>query len=335
MSKWPGRRMLTSFQKSRWRSRVSTIPATLFLLASFSPTWADALSADSQTTGNLKQLSLEALGNLAVTTATKEPEPLRKVPAAIYVITQEDIRRSGATTLPDVLRLAPGVEIAQVDSDHWSIAIRGFGAVLASKLLVLIDGRSVYTPLFAGVYWEAQDTPLEDIDRIEVIRGPGGTIWGANAVNGIINIITKSAKDTHGSMVSMSGGNVDQGTATYRHGGGDGRGLDYAFDFAGVPVVRTQADSVLARDGALVLVGLSGQALSIANDTAFSAGRHRVLGHYGGLPVHLEELIKLAGHGRLDFSGSISGRLKFEDAAEAVRQLAEKVNDPIRLVLVP
>ena len=115
----------------------------------------------------------------------------------------------------------------------------------------------------------------------------------------------------------------------------DGRGLDYAFDFAGVPVVRTQADSVLARDGALVLVGLSGQALSIANDTAFSAGRHRVLGHYGGLPVHLEELIKLAGHGRLDFSGSISGRLKFEDAAEAVRQLAEKVNDPIRLVLVP
>jgi D-arabinose 1-dehydrogenase-like Zn-dependent alcohol dehydrogenase len=115
----------------------------------------------------------------------------------------------------------------------------------------------------------------------------------------------------------------------------DGRGLDYAFDFAGVPAVRTQADSVLARDGALVLVGLSGQALSIPNDTAFSSGRHRVLGHYGGLPVHLEELIKLAGHGRLDFSASISGRLRFEDAAEAVRQLAEKVNDPIRLVLVP
>ncbi|MFI9384680.1 zinc-binding dehydrogenase [Kutzneria sp. NPDC052558] len=115
----------------------------------------------------------------------------------------------------------------------------------------------------------------------------------------------------------------------------DGRGLDYAFDFAGVPAVRTQADSVLAREGSLVLVGLSGQALSIPNDTAFSAGRHRILGHYGGLPVHLEELIKLAGHGRLDFSASISGRLKFDDAAEAVRQLAEKVNDPIRLVLTP
>ncbi|MFC0432937.1 zinc-binding dehydrogenase [Kutzneria buriramensis] len=115
----------------------------------------------------------------------------------------------------------------------------------------------------------------------------------------------------------------------------DGLGLDYAFDFAGVPAVRPQAESVLAREGSLVLVGLSGQALTLPNDTAFSAQRHRVLGHYGGLPVHLEELIKLTGHGRLDFSGSISGHFKFEDAAEAVRQLAEKVNDPIRLVLVP
>jgi D-arabinose 1-dehydrogenase-like Zn-dependent alcohol dehydrogenase len=115
----------------------------------------------------------------------------------------------------------------------------------------------------------------------------------------------------------------------------DGLGLDYAFDFAGVPAVRTQADSVLARNGALVLVGLSGQPLSFPNDTAFSAARHRLLGHYGGLPVHLEELIKLAGHGRLDFAGSISATFRFEDAAEAVRQLAEKVNDPIRLVLTP
>jgi threonine dehydrogenase-like Zn-dependent dehydrogenase len=115
----------------------------------------------------------------------------------------------------------------------------------------------------------------------------------------------------------------------------DGRGLDFAFDFAGVPAVRTQADGVLATGGALVLVGLSGKALSIDNDLPFSAQRHRLLGHYGGLPVHLEELIKLAGLGRLDFSASISGQIKIDDAAEAVRQLAEKVNDPIRLVLVP
>ena len=152
---------------------------------------AAAPQADPANGEPLKQLSLAELGNVEVTTASKEPEEVWKTPAAVFVITQDDIRRSGATSIPEVLRLAPGVEVAQVDSDHWSVGIRGFGAVLASKLLVLIDGRSVYTPLFAGVYWQAQATPLEDIERIEVIRGPGGTIWGANAVDGIINIITK------------------------------------------------------------------------------------------------------------------------------------------------
>jgi len=175
----------------------------------------------------LKQLSLAELGNVEVTTTSKEPEEVWKTSAAVYVLTQEDIRRSGATSIPELLRLVPGVEVAQVDSDHWSVSIRGFGAVLASKLLVLIDGRSVYTPLFAGVYWQVQATPLEDIERIEVIRGPGGTIWGANAVNGIINIITKSAKNTHGSMVSLGGGSVDQGTAGFRYGAGNSQGFNY------------------------------------------------------------------------------------------------------------
>ena len=175
----------------------------------------------------LKQLSMAELGNVEVTTASKEPEVVWKTPAAVFVITQDDIRRSGATSIPEVLRLAPGVEVAQVDSDHWSVGIRGFGAVLASKLLVLIDGRSIYAPLFAGVYWQAQATPLEDIERIEVIRGPGGTIWGANAVDGVINIITKNAKDTHGSMVALGGGNVDQGTGTVHYGSGNGRGFNY------------------------------------------------------------------------------------------------------------
>jgi iron complex outermembrane receptor protein len=175
----------------------------------------------------LKQLSLAQLGNVEVTTASKEPEEVWKTPAAVFVLTQEDIRRSGVTSIPDALRLVPGVEVAQEDADHWSVSIRGFGAVLASKLLVLIDGRSVYTPLFAGVYWEVQNTPLEDIERIEVIRGPGGTIWGANAVNGIINIITKSSKDTHGSMVAVGGGNIDQGTGTIRYGGGNTAGFNY------------------------------------------------------------------------------------------------------------
>lgn len=167
----------------------------------------------------LTQLSLEQLGNIKVTSVSKEPEQIRKTPAAIYVITNEDIRRSGATSIPEVLRLAPGVEVARVDSDHWSVGIRGFGGVLASKLLVLIDGRSVYTPLYAGVYWEVQNVMLEDVDRIEIIRGPGGTIWGANAVDGVINIITKSSAETQGALVTAGGGNVDQGTVGVRYGG--------------------------------------------------------------------------------------------------------------------
>jgi iron complex outermembrane recepter protein len=179
------------------------------------------------TNQSLAKLSLADLGKVEVTSVSKEPEEVRRTPAAIYVLTQEDIRRSGATTLPEALRLVPGVEVARVDSDHWAVGVRGFGGALASKLLVLIDGRSVYTPLYAGVYWEAQDTMIEDIDRIEVIRGPGGTIWGANAVNGVINIITKNAKDTHGLLAALGGGTVDQATGAVRYGGGNDKGFDY------------------------------------------------------------------------------------------------------------
>lgn len=188
---------------------------------------AQATQVDQNPSANLKQLSLEQLGSLEVTTASKEPEQVWRTPAAIYVLTQEDIRRSGATSIPEVLRLVPGVEVARIDSDHWAVGIRGFGGEFSKSLLVLIDGRSVYSPLFAGVYWQLQDTVLEDIDRIEVIRGPGGTIWGANAVNGVINIITKSTKDTHGVLVSTSGGNLDQGIADVRVGGTNGKGFDY------------------------------------------------------------------------------------------------------------
>ncbi len=176
---------------------------------------------------SLKQLSLEQLGNIEVTTASKEPEEVWKTPAAIYVITQEDIQRSGATTIPEALRLAPGVEVARIDSNKWAIGIRGFGSRLSRSVLVLIDGRTVYTTLLAGTYWEVQNVLLEDVDRIEVVRGPGGTIWGPNAVNGVINIITKSSVDTHGALVSAGGGNVEQGFFNTRYGGGNGKGLDY------------------------------------------------------------------------------------------------------------
>jgi iron complex outermembrane recepter protein len=181
--------------------------------------WASS-DGDQQAGSSLKQLTLEQLGNVEVTTVSKEPEEVWKTPAAIYVITQQDIRRSGATTLPDILRLAPGVEVSQIDGDKWAVGIRGFEGRLSRSVLVLIDGRSVYTPLFAGVYWEVQDTLIEDIDRIEIIRGPGGTIWGPNAVNGVINIITKNSRETHGSMINAGGGNVDQGFLNGRYGAG-------------------------------------------------------------------------------------------------------------------
>src|ERR1700683_3165484 len=188
---------------------------------------ADDTPSNQNPPEDLKQLSLEQLGAVEVTTTSKEPEEVWNTPAAIYVITQEDIRRSGATSVPEILRMVPGVEVARIDSDHWSVGIRGFGSEFSKSVLVLIDGRSVYTPLFAGVYWELQNVLLEDVERIEVIRGPGGTIWGANAVNGVINIITKSAKDTHGALTYVSGWNVDQGIGEFRYGGGNGNGFDY------------------------------------------------------------------------------------------------------------
>ena len=186
-------------------------------------------TADDQAGKSLKQLTLEQLGNVEVTTVTKEPETVWNTAAAIYVITQEDIQRSGVTSIPDALRLAPGVEVARISSDEWAIGIRGFGSRLSRSVLVLIDGRSVYSTLTAGVYWEVQDTVLEDIDRIEVIRGPGGTIWGPNAVNGVINIITKSSKETQGGLVSAGGGDVEQGFAEARYGGAKSDHLSYRF----------------------------------------------------------------------------------------------------------
>src|SRR5712664_2329115 len=210
--------------------RIATASAfILLLLVTLTDQMARAQATQSNQNPpeNLKQVSLEELGQIEVTTASKVPVKATRTPAAIYVITQEDIRRSGATSIPEALRMAPGVEVARVDSNTWSLGVRGFESTLSRSVLVLIDGRSVYTPLFAGVYWQVQDTLLEDIDRIEVIRGPGGTIWGANAVNAVINIITKRAQETHGTLVSTGGGNVDQGFGGVRYGGKIGQDLFY------------------------------------------------------------------------------------------------------------
>ncbi len=177
--------------------------------------------------GDLTALSLEELMNVEVTSVSRKPESQMGAAAAIFVITQDAIRRSGVTSIPEALRLAPGLQVSRVDSSHWAVGARGFTSTLSRSLLVLIDGRSVYSPLFAGTFWDVQDVLLEDIDRIEVIRGPGGTLWGANAVNGVINIITKNSKDTQGNLAVAGGGTQERGFTAYRYGGKVGQDFNF------------------------------------------------------------------------------------------------------------
>jgi iron complex outermembrane recepter protein len=178
--------------------------------------------AQNDSQQSLKQMSLEQLGEVEVTTFSKAPTPLHDTPAALYVITREEIIRSGVTTIPDALRLAPGVEVGRLSSTTWAVSIRGLQNNFSKSVLVLIDGRNVYTPLFAGVYWDVQDLPLEDIDRIEVIRGPAGTIWGPNSANGVINIITRKAADSKGVQASALVGNMDHTIDDLQIGAGSG-----------------------------------------------------------------------------------------------------------------
>ncbi len=168
---------------------------------------------------DLSSLSLEELLDVEVTSVSKRAQKLSEAPAAITVLTSEDIRRSGITTVPDLLRMVPGMHVANQNANSWAITARGFNDQFANKLLVLIDGRTVYTPLFSGVFWDVQDLMLEDIDRIEVIRGPGGTLWGANAVNGVVNIITKSSEQTQGLLLTSQYGNLERGVGAARWGG--------------------------------------------------------------------------------------------------------------------
>jgi iron complex outermembrane receptor protein len=183
--------------------------------------------AETESTGELKQLSLEQLMDIQVTSVARHSESILQAPASVQVVTRDEIRRSGATSIPEALRLADNLQVAQKNSHDWGISARGFNASLANKLLVMIDGRTVYTPLFSGVFWNDQDYLLEDIERIEVISGPGGTLWGANAVNGVINIITRSAVDTQGMYAEAGGGNQLKSLAGARYGGSFGAGASY------------------------------------------------------------------------------------------------------------
>ncbi len=176
---------------------------------------------------DLTQFSLEDLMKVQVTSVSRKEQTLARIGAAIFVITEDDIRHSGATNIPDLLRIAPGVDVARQDSNHWAITIRGFNGAFTNKVLVLIDGRTVYLDTASNVYWDQLDVPLEDIDHIEVIRGPGGTVWGANAVNGVISIITKNANATQGGLVSAGGGSQVTAEGLVQYGGEIGSNAAY------------------------------------------------------------------------------------------------------------
>ena len=222
--------------------RWSDLRATLLAGAALLPLLPAAAGAapESLAVVDLKSLSLEELGNIEISSVSKTAEPLSEAAAAIYVITHDEIMRSGLTTLPEILRMAPNLEVAQLSPTTYTISARGFNvannAAMSNKLLILIDGRSVYTPLFAGVYWDMQSVLPEDIERIEVISGPGATLWGANAVNGVINVITRHSADTQGGMFEVGGGNLQRGAAL-QYGGRLGPDLTYrlhaeGFDFS-------------------------------------------------------------------------------------------------------
>jgi iron complex outermembrane recepter protein len=180
------------------------------------PAGADPDPGDLAT---LKSMSLEDLADMKISIASRTPQSVADSAAAVFVITRDDIRRSGATSIPELLRLVPGLNVARIDANKWAVSARGFNGRFANKLLVLMDGRSIYNTLYSGVYWNVQDTLLEDIERIEVIRGPGASVWGANAVNGVVNIITRSAADTQGGLVGAAAGSRLPGAAELRYGG--------------------------------------------------------------------------------------------------------------------
>ena len=213
---------LSAFARRRVRCAVRAGVLFLAFAALTAPAWPQ-----QKALGDLTSASLEDLMNMEVVSVSKTQQKLSHTASAIFVITQEDIRRSGALNIPDLLRMAPGIDVAQINANNWAIGVRGFNDRFSNKLLVMVDGRSVYTSSFGGVFWDVLDLPLEDIERIEVIRGPGGSVWGANAVNGIINIITKKASETQGAQVTTGGGNVQQGFGTVQYGGNLGSSTKY------------------------------------------------------------------------------------------------------------
>jgi iron complex outermembrane receptor protein len=227
--------------------RKPSLPPLLLALVLAFP--AGGANAAEQAGASLVDFSLEQLADIVVTSVSRQETRLAEAPASIFIISGADIRRAGATSLPEALRLAPNLQVARADARGYAITARGFSSTIENKLLVLIDGRSVYSPLFSGVFWDAQDVVMEDIERIEVISGPGATIWGANAVNGVINIITRAAGDTQGGLL-VAGAGSEARSGALRYGGALGNGGHYRVygQYSDVAGTRNEA-GVSARNG--------------------------------------------------------------------------------------
>jgi len=206
---------------TREHPAVRNLVWAAIMAAIWAPAWAVPLDRD------YADLSLEELMKVEVTSVARKSQQLADVAAAVYVINQDDIRRSGARSLPEALRLAPGVDAAHISGDRWAVSIRGFNGQFANKLLVMVDGRSVYSPAFSGVFWEALNYPLSEVERIEVVRGPGASVWGANAVNGVINVITKSASASQGGQINARLGSGEYWSGTARYGASLNSDTDY------------------------------------------------------------------------------------------------------------
>jgi iron complex outermembrane receptor protein len=263
---------------------------------------------------DIAELSLEQLSDIVITSVSRQEERLGNAAASIYIIGSNDIRRSGARTLPEALRLAPNLQVARSDARNYAITARGFNSLQSNKLLVLIDGRSVYTPLFSGVFWDAQDVLMEDIERIEVISGPGATIWGANAVNGVINVITRSAKDSQGGLLAGSASS-DERDATVRYGGTLPNGGHYR-----AYARYVEADDTARESGALPGTGYSRRQAGFRADWDRSRGGLTISGD-----VYEGELAQATGQ-----NNSISGA---NLVARLTRRLSDDASVRIQLVL--
>ncbi|HEU4829018.1 MAG TPA: TonB-dependent receptor [Gemmatimonadales bacterium] len=200
---------------------------TICILAGLAARAGDAPAQEPVPPGDFSALDIDELARVRITTVSRRPEPVSRAAAAVTVISREDLRRSGASTLPDMLRTVPGLHVARVGSRDWAVGARGFNSQLSNKVLVIVDGRTVYSPIFGGVFWDALAIPLDEVDRIEVIRGPGATLWGANAVNGVINIITRAAAESDGGRISVSAGTRVPVRGSVRYGNTFGEGAAY------------------------------------------------------------------------------------------------------------